>query len=129
MAVTSPSSGLWGRKLYCEHIHPVCKQAATDGEALVLLLDDTQMTDNAFLADINSFIMTGAASRQKPCGCMDQGCSLCQKGTWMGQKVTWMGNCQILLEAEQVLQIGYTLYITLYSNAGMSDTLLQWCCR
>lgn len=41
----------------------MCKQAATDGEALVLLLDDTQMTDIAFLADINSIILTGAALR------------------------------------------------------------------
>ena len=39
----------------------MCAQAGTGGEALVLLLDDAQMTDNAFLADINSVLLTGAA--------------------------------------------------------------------
>ena len=95
MAITSPVCGLWGSKLYYDNRHPMCEQAATNGEALVLLLDDTQMTDNAFLADINSIIMTGAIKRWKPCGCVDEGCSYCQA-------LTWMGSCQKLNEAEKV---------------------------
>lgn len=39
----------------------MCGQAGMGGEAFVLFLDEIQSIDNAFLADINSILMTGAA--------------------------------------------------------------------
>ena len=44
-----------------EQMYPVCLQAGLGGEALVLFLDDTQMIHDAFLADIHSILVTGAA--------------------------------------------------------------------
>ena len=95
----------------------MCAQAGMEGEELVFFLDDTQITHNAFLADINSILVTGAVVSQTQDNSKGEGCSSCEV-MWLKQPTQPDNKHNNTAMGARVSQMEAHLLHFLYTGSG-----------